>query len=170
MRSYIKNDLNLPDKEHVEVERVHRVKSRDPSKCTTVVKFNKFKDRDCVIDRAKSQLTRDSNLSAKPDYTDRFVRHRRELGHRMTEERQKNNYAAMSYDKLIVNDQVYKYDDLTKSIVCIGRRHTAQPRGQWQHGQNINNNIRRLDEGDHVDDDDITGQGGDWNTSVFRLG
>mgnify|MGYP000178630543 CR=1 FL=1 len=112
VRDFIKNYLNLPEKENVEIERAHRVKSRDPTKCTIVVKLNKYKDRECIIDRAKTQIPRDSNISVKPDYTDRVVRHRRELGHRMLEERQQNNYTAISYDKLIVNDQLYKYDDV----------------------------------------------------------
>ena len=53
-------------------------------------------DRECIIDRAKTQIPRDSNISVKPDYTDRVVRHRRELGHRMLEEQQQNNYTAIS--------------------------------------------------------------------------
>ena len=106
----------------------------------------------CIIDRAKTQIPRDSNISVKPDFKDRFVRHRRELGHRMLEERQQNKYAAISYDKLTVNDQVYKYDDVNSSIVCIGKRQvTRQPRDN-AHGQPVNNNIRR-----HVDRDTLSG-------------
>lgn len=174
VRNFIKNDLNLPDKENVEIERAHRVKSRDPARCTIVVKLNKFKDRECIIERAKTQLSRDSNISVKPDYTDRVVRHRRELGRRMLDERQKNNYATISYDKLIVNDQIYKYDDITSSIVCIGRRqYTRQPRGN-AHGHHVNNNNRRhtdrdtvsgLDDFDHVGADDVEmdgAQASDW--------
>ena len=101
----------------------------------------------------------------KPDYTDCVVRHRRELGHRMLEERQQNKYAAISYDKLTVNDQVYKYDDVNSSIVCIGKRQvTRQPRDN-AHGQPVNNNIRR-----HVDRDTLSRIGrirarGSWRQS-----
>ena len=95
----------------------------------------------CIIDRAKTQIPRDSNISVKPDYTDRVVRHRRELGHRMLEERQQNKYAAISYDKLIVNHQVYKYDDVNSSIVCIGRRQVTRQSRDNAHGQPVNNNF-----------------------------
>ena len=48
-RDFIKNDLNLPEKENVEIELAG------------------------IIDRAKTQIPRDSNISVNPDYTDRVV-------------------------------------------------------------------------------------------------
>ena len=36
--------------------------------------------------------------------------------------------AAMRYDKLLINGHVYKCDDETSSIVCIGRRQFTRRR------------------------------------------
>ena len=74
----------------------------------------------------------------KPDYTDRVVRHRHELGHRMLEERQQNKYADIRYDKLIVNHQVYKYDYVNSPIVCIGRRQVTRQSRDNARGQPVN--------------------------------
>lgn len=126
VRDFIKNELGLPDKELVEIERAHRVRSKNPAVCTTVVKFSKYKDRECILNAANTSLARDSVYTVRPDYTDRIKRHRRELGSRMIEERQRNNYAVLRYDKLIINDKVFKFDDATNSIVCIGRRHNTR--------------------------------------------
>ncbi|KAH3780376.1 hypothetical protein DPMN_158189 [Dreissena polymorpha] len=40
----------------------------------------------------------------------------------MMSERSKGNYAVIRYDKLIINDTVYKYSDSTQSIISVGIR------------------------------------------------
>ena len=40
----------------------------------------------------------------------------------MTEARQKGLYASIRYDKLIIEDQIYKYDKATETVVCMGTR------------------------------------------------
>lgn len=122
VRNFMKNDLQIENSEDFDIEKSQRVKSRNPNMCSLLVKFTRKRDRDLVLSEARSKLTRDSNFTVRPDYTDRIKRHRRELGTRMLHERRNNNYAAMRHDKLIVNDQIFRYDDATESIVCLGRR------------------------------------------------
>ena len=45
----------------------------------------------------------------------------------MMRERNNGHYASIRYDKLFVNDSIYKYDDQTDQIVYIGKR--TGPRG-----------------------------------------
>ena len=168
VREFIKNDLDLPAMETVQIERAHRIKSKDPKKCTILVKFNSYKDRECILNRSKSVLGKDSDVYVKPDYTERVARHRRILGSRMLRERENGNYATIRHDKLIVDDQIFRYDDLLNDTVCIGkRRRRINPRGQ-PHGV-VNNNTtegQRLDEEDHVISDvesNTTAQGADWS-------
>ena len=71
MWGFIRNELQMPEKEHVDIERAHRIKSRNPEKCTVIVKFTKFKDRECVLNKASEILTKNSELSVYPDYTDK---------------------------------------------------------------------------------------------------
>ena len=46
--------------------------------------------------------------------------HRRELGRRLAEARGKGEFACMQFDKLIVEGNVYTYDEGTNQIVRIG--------------------------------------------------
>ena len=39
----------------------------------------------------------------------------------MVQERERGNYAAMSYDKLIIENTVYGYDELNDNVFEIGR-------------------------------------------------
>jgi hypothetical protein len=73
----------------------------------------------------------------------------------MLTERRNGNYAVIRYDKLIVNDSVYKYDDTTQSIVSIGarRRNTRPrvlPRGQ---ASDVLHVTQQLDVRNHVSAD-----------------
>ena len=43
------------------------------------------------------------------------------MGERMLTEREKGHYSAVRYDKLFVEDKIYKVDDDTQDIVCVGR-------------------------------------------------
>ena len=55
MREFIKTELNLPELENVDIERAHRMKSRDENTCI-IVKFTKYKDRDQILSRARRTL------------------------------------------------------------------------------------------------------------------
>lgn len=129
----------MPSSSDVEIERAHRVKSKDAQKCTTVVKF--LKNTACVKvrKRAYQVFTPNSNTQYKvqPDSTDRVKRHRRELGNIMVSELKKGNYSVVHYDKLIFKDKVFRYDESTEDIACIGRR-KGQPSPANLHMRNRN--------------------------------
>ncbi|KAH3891692.1 hypothetical protein DPMN_015797 [Dreissena polymorpha] len=74
--------------------------------------------------KASSVLKSDTNpkYSVQQDYTDRVKRHKRILGERMVRERNNGRYASIRYDKLFVNDTIYRYDDNTDQIVYVGKR------------------------------------------------
>ena len=122
------------------------------------------------MNAAKSVIPRDLQVSVKPDFTDRIIKHRRILGERMMEERQINKYATIRYDKLIVEEIIFKYDDFIQDIVCIGKRNDSKRQRGHAHGQNVNNNSPNssgLDRPGHIEHDvipQIPAQGNDWPT------
>ena len=95
VRDFIKTDLNLPEFENVEIERAHRLKSRDKDKCTIIVKFNRYKDREQILRAATETLDKGSAYSVQQDYTDRVKTARRELGKLMIEAWNSGKYASM---------------------------------------------------------------------------
>ena len=70
VRMFIKDDLNRPDLENVEIERAHRVKSVDSNKCTIMVKLSKFKEREQLLQAAKTCLQK-TDYFVKEDFTNR---------------------------------------------------------------------------------------------------
>lgn len=76
MRTFISDNLNCPDLVNVGMERAHRLQSSDPEKATIIVKFSKFKDRETVLNRAKSRL-RHAEFSVQEDFTNWVKLHRR---------------------------------------------------------------------------------------------
>jgi len=119
VREFIKTELNLPELENVDIERAHRMKSRDENTCI-IVKFTKYKDRDQILSRARRNLG-NTRYSVHKDFIERVKVHRRELGKRLVQERERGNYAAMSYDKLIIENTVYGYDEMNENVFEIGR-------------------------------------------------
>ena len=91
VRDFIKTDLNLPEYENVEIERAHRMKSRDKDKCSIIVKFNRYKDREQILRSATDTLDKRSAYAVQPDYTDRVKTARRELGKHMIAARNNGN-------------------------------------------------------------------------------
>ncbi|KAH3776445.1 hypothetical protein DPMN_177870 [Dreissena polymorpha] len=59
----------------------------------------------------------------------------------MIEERRKGNYSSIRYDKLIINNCMYKYDEFTQQIVNIGQRRTTT---QSSDLGNVHGRSRRL--------------------------
>ncbi|KAH3875773.1 hypothetical protein DPMN_039050 [Dreissena polymorpha] len=78
-----------------------------------MVRFTRFKDCELILGRANRQLQHNRSHSVQQDFSDKVRKHRQILGERMVQERRNDNYAVILYDKLIVNDQVYKYNDIT---------------------------------------------------------
>ncbi|KAH3869701.1 hypothetical protein DPMN_032871 [Dreissena polymorpha] len=84
--------------------------------------------------KVSSELKSDTNpkYSVQQDYTNRVKRHRRILGERMVRERNNGHYTSIRYDKLFVNDTIYRYDDNTDQIVYVRKR--SRPRAFPQQG------------------------------------
>ncbi|KAH3774725.1 hypothetical protein DPMN_176116 [Dreissena polymorpha] len=126
-----------------------------------MVRFTRFKDCELILGRANRQLQHNRSHSVQQDFSDKVRKHRHILGERMVQERRNDNYAVIRYDKLIVNGQVYKYNDITQSIVPIGtRRPTTRQRPARGiprcHPDNNNDAHHRLDGNNrinHVNDD-----------------
>lgn len=119
VRTFIKNDMSLPELENVEIERAHRVKSKDPDKCQIIVKFCKFKDRDQIFKSAKQSLKNTPHY-VQEDFTERVKVCRRELGKRLVDARKKGLYASMQFDKLIIENEIYRYNNVNKEIYHAG--------------------------------------------------
>ena len=67
------------------------------------------------------------------DYTLRVKKHRRELGKEMTAARQNGQDAKIKYDKLVIGNKVYPYDDESETSVLVRDNNRQQcglgPRG-----------------------------------------
>ena len=113
--------MNKPELENVEIERAHRVKSSEKDKSVIMVKFSRYKDREQIFNAAKTAL-RHSEYSVKEDFTQRVKHCRRELGKHLLDARDKGLYAAMHYDKLIIENEVYKYDGGNQDKKKVGQR------------------------------------------------
>ena len=100
VRRCIRNNLNLPSLKKIDIELALRVKSIDDGKCTNVVKFTRFKNRDQILYEAKKMLLKMSYCFVKVDFTNRVKLFKRELGKRLVEAMVKGQYAAMHLDKL----------------------------------------------------------------------
>ena len=128
----LKYDLHLQDTDQIRIERAHRLRRKGNSeKPTIIVKFSSFKDKQMILIAAKESLSRESGITIKEDYSQRIRKHRYELGKRMIEARQNNQFATVSYDKLIIDGNVYKYNEKDDSVVLVSRSRNSKqaPRG-----------------------------------------
>ena len=125
VRDFIRNDLNMPEMERVEIERAHRIKSYDQNKCTIIVKFNRYKDREAILKKASEVLGEDSSYSIQQDLTQRVKKHRRELGKEMIAAKARGQEARIKFDKLLIDGELFRYDDATEKIVAISTRGRA---------------------------------------------
>ena len=129
LRTFLQDTLNFGQQaSEIDIDRAHRIKTRDSNKCTVIARFTRYNDCELILERARSVLTPGSNFSVQQDYSERIRRHRKVLGERMLAERARNNYATIRYDKLIVNDEIYKYCDESECIISLGRRNFANRR------------------------------------------
>jgi FtsZ-binding cell division protein ZapB len=134
VRHFINDTLGLPDLEHVEIERAHRVGNKNSEKPQIVAKFSRYKDRETILKKSREVLDRNSQFSVREDFTERVQLHRRELGKRLVQARSQGQYASLRFDKLFIDNEVYQYDDLTGEITKIGntrgRQHTRTNNSQ----------------------------------------
>ena len=114
----------MPEMEGV-IERAHRIKSYDQNKCTIIVKFNRYKDREAMLKKASEVLDEDTSYSIRQDLTQRVKKHRRELGKEMIASKARGQEGKIKFDKLIIDGDLFRYDDATEQIVAIPTRGRA---------------------------------------------
>ena len=83
---------------------------------------------------ARGKFNKESPFAVHEDFTDWVKVHRKELGKRLVQERQKGSYTSLNYDKLIVENSVYGYDEDSSSIYRIGRAHERHALRHHAHG------------------------------------
>ena len=127
IRDVLRHDLHLSDAEEIGIERAHRLRRKGNRSCLPViVKFTSYKGKQKVLSAAKEKLTRTSNVSVREDFSQRIRKHRYELGKHMIEARQNNRFASISYDKLIIDGNVYKYNESDDNLVCVSQRKNSK--------------------------------------------
>ena len=94
----------------------------DPNKPTVLATFNRQHKCTDIMNLAKEKLRNNPNHYVQNDYSERVRKHRKLLGERMIAERRQGNYSTIRFDKLFINDCIYKYDDSQPTIVCVGKR------------------------------------------------
>ena len=65
----------MQELDQVDIYRTHRIKSSDQNKCTVIVKFNRFKDREAVLMKASEILDNDSPYTVRQDLKQRDTTH-----------------------------------------------------------------------------------------------
>ena len=65
VRNFIKDELDMQDQEHVEIERAHKLGSKHSDRSPIIVKFGRYKDKDMILNRARQRFERDSPFSVK---------------------------------------------------------------------------------------------------------
>ena len=80
VRNFIKDELDMPDREHVEIERAHKLGGKYSDRSSIIVKFGKYKDKDMILNQARQRFERYSPFSVKEDFTERVLKHRNILG------------------------------------------------------------------------------------------
>ena len=167
VRNILRDDFLGPNADDIAIEKSHRMRHGGPhDKPTIFVRFQHVKDKELVLKHARENLSRDSHCSASEDYTARVRKHRYELGKRMVEAKNRNQYSVVRYDKLIIDDRVYKYDEKADDIKFVGknrfRRSTrlreearANENGQQQNITEATNENRTHD--DTTQNEDVSG-------------
>ena len=101
LRDFLRVDLNFCEQaDEFDIDRAHRVKSGDANMCTIIARFNRYKDCQQIMDRARN-LSQDGAIprtSVQQDYSERVRRHRKLLGNKMLHERQQGKYASVRYE------------------------------------------------------------------------
>ena len=177
VRAFIQNDLNMPEMEGVEIERAHRIKSYDQNKCTIIVKFNRYKDREAVLKKASEVLDEDTSYSVRQDLTQRVKKHKRELGKEMIAAKARGQEARIKFDKLIIDGELFRYDDATEQIVAIptrGRAHGSARAGSADHLHHLQETSRLASHvgfhGDHGAGNDNDSAGNQNETEGEAIG
>ena len=146
VREVLDEKLQMTNHNEIEIERAHRLKGRDKETCPIIVKFSRYKDRCAVLQRARECLDKGSSVLVHEDFSDRVRKCRRELGKRLVEARNNGAYAIISYDKLIIENEVYVFDDSANQIVRVGysRKRRSTSVYTYRHEEMQTNQMRRF--------------------------
>ena len=72
------------------------------------------------MEKAKNEFKGGSVFSVREDYTEQVSAKRKVLGRHLKEARDKGQYARITYDKLIIDNSIYRLDQKTNDIVHVG--------------------------------------------------
>ena len=120
VREVLDEKLQMTNHNEIEIKRAHRLKGRNKETCPIIVNFLRYKDRCAVLQCARECLGTGSSVLVHEHFSDRVRKCRRELGKRLVEARNNGAYAIISYDKLIIENEVYAFDDSSNQIVRVG--------------------------------------------------
>ena len=116
VRMFMTDTLELPHGETLDTERARRLRAqRNCDRPTIIVKSSRFSDKSSIIQYARSKL-RDSNWSLTiSEYFMSWLRSVRNiLGAYGVRARNSNKSAALSFDKLIIDDKIYNFNEETQ--------------------------------------------------------
>ena len=86
VRSFISETLGLPQADTIDIERAHRLNpANKKTNQPIIVKFNRYKDREVVLKKAREILSFESNYGVSEDLTQRVRNARRSLKPFLTE-------------------------------------------------------------------------------------
>ena len=173
IRGFLCDELEYEYSDTVPIERAHRLKTRrNTDRPPAIVKFASFKDKTTILQLARSKLrgrepepgaeaSEAPNFRISEDYTARVRSIRKSLGAYVVKARNSNKNAALSFDKLIIEDKVYKWDEHTQKPKFVSKnlsfKFNERTRARYQ---------QQHDPVDHVVDDIIGETAGDWEQDL----
>ena len=109
IRQFISTELNIPVMSDVEIERALRLRSGGDENCRTIiVNFFKNKNSRSVFQKAGEVLNRDSKFSVKKS--------QKRIWKGNDRSKTTRTYAVIRYDKLVINNGIFRFDDCKGSI------------------------------------------------------
>ena len=121
VRSFLQDTLDMPGSDSVDIERAHRLSSHNskPNQ-PVIVKFSSYKDKESVLRKAREKLNRDSAFRVSEDYTKKIRDTRKRLIPFLHDAKAKGDFAVLKYDKLVINNNIFIYDDENQVLKQVG--------------------------------------------------
>lgn len=101
---------------------------KNTDKCSIIAKFNRYKDREQILRGAFENLDKRSAYAVQQYYTDRVKTARLELGKHMVAARNEGKYSSIRHDKLIIDNNVFRYDSENDRPVLVRNNDIAYTR------------------------------------------
>ena len=115
-----------------------------------IVKFSNFKDKSNILQLARAKLRdqRDqdpeyeASFQVSKDYTARVRSIRKSLCAYVVKARNSNKNVALSFEKLIIEDKIYKWDETTQKPKFVSKNYNFKFNSGhvFEHMAYINNN------------------------------